>query len=131
MTDKNIVIVNTQIGEITLPPWSSHPDIEHRDGQRLLGGENNVLAAYWSHCKGLNNRGLQIYLASELLVEKGPGKAVDYSKGLDVLTKGEALRQIEKCTSVGILKTWKEQSEKKYLKTACSKKIDSLVKDQE
>jgi len=124
---ETIVIVNKRASLVQLPGELSPTGEVKHNGHDLMPGENDVPKSYWDKVK--SHKVVKMYLNSAvgILQEKGTGKAKRYADGLDSLEKHEAIRQIAKCDQVQILKDWKDGTNQKTLKTACTKRIKLLM----
>ena len=122
---RNLVIINTRPCLIVLPSWEESGKPELVDGLKLLPGENDCPNDYWNFCK--KNKTVKMYLACDYLKNKGEGKALMLSDGLDALDKHEALVKIAGCTKPQILKDWANKTQDSTLKARCEKRIKEVL----
>ena len=125
--DKNLVIENTRPSLVKLPGFPSNDD-KLANGLALLPGENDVPEWYWQKC--LTVKAVKIWRVSEILKDKGAGKAKPLDEGLDNLTKVEANTRIFKCMSAKLLRDWADKSEDAEIKKACNGRINDLIKEE-
>lgn len=106
-------------GKITEPGF--HP-------QKLVPGENDVDSAYWDKVK--SNPAVKMWLACELLVNKGEGKAKPLIESLDKLSPEVALRHIGRCETISVLNSWKESTDNPAYRKAIGERVQELVASQ-
>ncbi len=130
----NIVILNKKPRLVELPnvpPKVSKNGKVEREGftaYRLLPGENDVPSEYWDLVKG--NPGVKILLATEIIKNKGEGKAKTLLAGLDNLSGDVALKHVGNCENIQVLNDWKSGTENLGLRKAIDERVLELIANQ-